>query len=191
MKIILGSQSQGRRQVLTDAGVEFELVRADIDEKAVRHDDYEKLPLLIAAAKADELTARLGRQDALLLTADTVVTYKGELREKPASEAQARTFLASYEPETPAWVNTGIVVTNLASGKRVQGFGKSAVFFKKIPTDVIGQAIADGYIFNCAGGFAIETELLSPYVARIEGESSGIVGLPLSVAQRLLTEAAA
>lgn len=189
MKIILGSQSKGRQQVLRDAGVEFELERADIDEKAIRHDDYEALPLLIAGGKADALTARLGQQDALLLTADTVVTYRGELREKPTSPEQARAFLASYQPSEPAWVNTGIVVTNLRTGKRVQGFSKSAVFFREIPLEVIEQAIAEGYIFGCAGGFAIETELLEPYVQRIEGEATGVVGLPLSLARRLLDDA--
>ena len=189
MKIILGSQSQGRQTVLRDTGVVFELAKADIDEKAIRHDDYEQLPLLIARAKADVLVTELGTQEALLITADTVVTYRGELREKPTSAEQAREFLSSYEPETPACVNTGVVVTNLQTGKRVEGTDKAAVYFKKIPSEVIEQAIDDGFVLHCAGAFAIETEYLSPYVRSYDGSYSAVVGLPLDLTFKLLEAA--
>lgn len=39
MKIILGSQSQWRQQILKEMGYEFEVMSADIDEKAIRHKD--------------------------------------------------------------------------------------------------------------------------------------------------------
>jgi septum formation protein len=189
MKIILGSRSEGRRRVLKDAGFDFELASADIDEEAIRHDDYELLPQLIARAKADALAVRLSGQDAQLITADTVVTFRGELREKPQSEAQAREWLRSYNPGEPAWVNTAVVVTNLSNGKLTEGFEKAAVYFKHIPDEVIEQAIQEGYIFGCSGGFAIETALSSPYVEHYTGSYSAIVGLPLELTKKLLEEA--
>jgi len=185
MKIILGSQSQGRKWVLEEAGMRFDLARADIDEKAIRHDDYEQLPLLIARAKADALVKRI-KEPALLITADTVVIYRGELREKPVSAEQAREFLRSYAPNEPAWVNTGVVVTNLATGKRADGIGKAAVYFKSIPSGVIEQAITDGYVFGCAGSFAIETPLLKPFVTHFEGTYDAVLGLPLELTRQLL-----
>jgi len=191
MKIILGSQSKGRRQALQDAGFDFDTASADIDEEAIRHDDYELLPQLIARAKADKLTETLGEQDALLITADTVVTFKGELREKPLDEAQAREWLAGYTPDYPAWVNTAVTVTNLSTGKRVEGFEKAAVYFKLIPEDVITQAIKERYVFGCSGAFAIETPLLSPYIDRYEGSYSAIVGMPLDLTNELIAAAKA
>lgn len=53
MKIILGSQSRSRRKVLEKLGYEFEVMPADIDEKAIRFDDPTKLTLVLARAKAD------------------------------------------------------------------------------------------------------------------------------------------
>lgn len=190
MKLILGSQSKGRQLVLKDAGIEFTSIPANIDEKAIRSDDYTLLPLLLARAKADALAAKIQADEpALLLTADTVVIYKDELREKPQSPEQARAYLSSYEPTTPAWVTTGVVVTNLLTGKRVEGRDRGGVYFHSIPDAVIEQAIQEGYIFGCAGAFAIETPLLKPLIAKIDGEASAIIGLPLSLTQNLLQQA--
>ncbi len=171
--------------MLAGAGIEFSLAAANIDEKAIRHDDYDQLPLLVARAKADALAATL-HEPALLITADTVVIYRGELREKPTSSAQARAYLASYESNTPAWVNTGLVVTNLDTGKRVDGVGKGAVYLRQLPPEVIEQVIADGSIFGCAGAFSIDIPQLAPFVQKLEGEASAIMGLPLQLTRGLL-----
>lgn len=188
MNLILGSQSKGRQLVLQNAGIKFTIMPANIDEKAIRSDDYEKLPLLLARAKAEALTAKI-HEPALLLTADTVVIYKGELREKPQSPEQAKAYLSSYEPGAPAWVTTGVVVTNLQTGQRVEGLDRAGVYFNSIPEAVVEQATTDGYVFGCAGAFAIETPLLAPFVSRIDGERNAIIGLPLELTQRLFKEA--
>ena len=95
MKLILGSQSKGRAQVLRDAGFEFRVMHADIDEKAIRSENFEELPLLIARAKAAGLLPRIS-EPAYLITADLVIVCNGELREKPISYEEAERFLKSY-----------------------------------------------------------------------------------------------
>src|SRR5688500_1249444 len=95
MKLILGSKSHGRKTVLERVGYEFEVMAADIDEKLIRSDDLELLPMLLARAKAEALLKKIN-EPVILVTADQVVIYKGELREKPESEEQAREYLASY-----------------------------------------------------------------------------------------------
>jgi len=55
MKIILGSASARRKDILQQMGYEFEVMSANIDEKAIRFDDPKKLTLAIVNAKADAL----------------------------------------------------------------------------------------------------------------------------------------
>lgn len=50
-KIILGSSSMARRQILAEMGYEFEIVTADIDEKSIRREKPEELVMALAEAK--------------------------------------------------------------------------------------------------------------------------------------------
>jgi len=190
MKIILGSQSEGRQKVLREAGIEFTVMPADIDEKLIRHDDSRQLPLLLARAKADVLI-KLIEEPVLLITGDTVAVFRGELREKPKTAVQAREYLESYHPNEPVWINTGVVVTNTRTGERVEGFGSAAAYFRPIPSEVIEELIAADKPFKWAGGFAIDEPLLMLYVEKIDGEKESIYGLPLKLTLRLLKEARA
>lgn len=186
MKIILGSKSAGRRQVLEKAGYKFEVMTADIDEKATRSDDYEKLPLILAHAKADALLEKI-KEPAILITSDQVVVCNGELREKPETEEEARRFLESYAMY-PAQTNTAVVVTNTVTGKRAEGVDIAKAYFKPIPEAVIDKLIEEGKVMHAAGGYIIEDPLCKPYVERIEGERDSITGLPLKLTEKLMEE---
>ncbi|XP_028072750.1 7-methyl-GTP pyrophosphatase-like isoform X2 [Camellia sinensis] len=100
-KIILGSSSMARRQILVEMGYEFSIVTADIDEQSIRREKPEDLVMALAEAKADAIISRLkitshledNAHSTLLITADTVVVYEGMIREKPSSKEEARQFI--------------------------------------------------------------------------------------------------
>ncbi len=186
MKIILGSQSFGRKQVLERAGYEFEIMSADIDEKAIRSDNYEELPLLLARAKAQALLERI-KEPALLITSDQIVVWNGQLREKPESVGQAKEYLKSYA-DFPAQTNTAVVITNTATGVQAEGVDIAKVFFKQIPDIVIDELISKTKLMYTAGGIIVEHPLFSPYIDRIEGEINSVSGLPLILTQELLEQ---
>jgi predicted house-cleaning NTP pyrophosphatase (Maf/HAM1 superfamily) len=83
LRIVLGSQSAGRQSVLRNAGIDFECMSADIDEKAVTvqgssdtdrsSTDPTILTVEIAKAKAKALLGRLKGQDTILITSGTYV----------------------------------------------------------------------------------------------------------------------
>lgn len=188
MKIILGSKSFGRRQVLEKAGYTFSIMPANIDEKAIRSDNFEELPMLLARAKAEKLMSKIN-EPAILITSDQVVVHNGELREQPKSEQVARKYLASYGKH-PAQTHTAVVVTNTATGKQAEGLNRAKLFFKKIPSEVIEQLIEEGKVLHTAGGFIAEHPLLAPYIDRIEGTVDSITGLPLQLTEKLMEEVA-
>lgn len=82
----------------------YEVMKADIDEKAIRHDEPRDLVLSLAHAKADALVQQLTAQQqgtaangndccfqggTYLITCDQVVVHDGQIREKPEDIAEA------------------------------------------------------------------------------------------------------
>jgi len=186
MKIILGSKSVGRKQILLDAGYKFEVMAADIDEKAIRSDDYALLPLLLARAKAKVLL-KIIKTPAILITVDQVVVWNGELREKPVNKKQAKAYLKSYNVY-PAQINTAVVVTNTKTGKQKELLDITKAYFQNIPINIIDDLINEGKVMNAAGGFIIEHPLLLPYIKQTEGDIKSITGLPLKLTEELIKQ---
>jgi septum formation protein len=189
MHIILGSQSHGRREILSAMGCAFAVMPADIDERAVRAEDPGALTLALAHAKADALLPRI-HAPALLITADQVVVWQGRIREKPLNGEEARAFLRGYA-EGPAETVSAVVVTNTATGVRRQGVDRATVWFRRIPEEVIAQVIAQGDIFAHAGGFSITDPLLEAYIERVDGTAESVIGLPTDLTRHLLDAAMA
>ena len=186
MKIILGSKSLGRKMVLEKAGYAFDVFVADIDEKAIRSENYEELPLLIAQEKTKALLPTIS-EPSLLITSDLVVICHGELREKPESKEQAREYLESYS-QYPAQTFAAVVITNTATGKSAEGVDSAKTYFKSIPPDVIDAIIEQGDVMRAAGGFIVDSPLFAPYIDHIDGERESVIGLPLALTKRLMKE---
>lgn len=184
MKIILGSKSFGRRKVLEDAGYIFEIMTADIDEKAIRSEDYVQLPMLLAHAKAKALLVRIN-DPAILITSDQIVVCNNELREKPESKEQAKEYLRSYGTY-PAQTYTSVVVTNTSTKKQEESLDIVKIFFKPIPENIINSVVEEGKVMHTAGGFMTEHPLLEPYIDHIEGSGDSVLGLPLKLTERLI-----
>jgi len=183
-KIILGSQSSGRKKILEKMGYEFEVMVADLDEKAIRFEDPVKLTLALANAKADALLSQI-KEDVILITADIVVSCNGKILEKPADEKEAREYL-EMNSKCPVETVGSEVVINTKTGKRVQGTDVCKIWFKPFPQDVIDKYIATKDPFIHAGGFDIQHPLLSPYLDRFEGEVESIVGLSVALTEKLM-----
>ncbi len=97
-----------------------------------------------------------------------VVCCEGVVREKPEHEAQARSFLASYQRGSAARCVNGLVVLNTGSGRRATAVCCATVHWQPFPNTVVDTLIHDGHIFRSAGGFLVEDSLMRPYVDRIE-----------------------
>ncbi|XP_075653762.1 uncharacterized protein LOC142624135 isoform X2 [Castanea sativa] len=181
-KIILGSSSMARRQILAEMGYEFTVMIADIDEKEIRREKPEDLVMALAEAKADAILSRLQHtsqfeEDAhatLLITADTVVVYEGIIREKPSSKEEAREFIKGYSGGQAAVVGS-VLVTNLKTGKRRGGWERAE--------------IEEAVTLNAAGGLMLEHPLTSPFVEAVVGTTDTVMGLPKALTEKVILEA--
>jgi septum formation protein len=129
-KIILGSSSKYRAQVLRQHGWTFDIMKPEIDEQLAGGDrvgDPSAVALRIAKAKCEALKKQV-TEPAILICADQVVSWKGQIREKPKDEKvnlvnidrkQAKEFLNSYAI-APAMTHSSLVVHNTANGKSAQ-----------------------------------------------------------------------
>ncbi|XP_066339542.1 uncharacterized protein [Miscanthus floridulus] len=210
-KLILGSSSVARKNILEEMGLEFHVMTADIDEKSIRRENPDDLVMVLAEAKADAIMSRLnladyqkeGNQPTLLITSDIVcldylcspnlvdfevVVHEGIIREKPITKEEARQFLKGYSGGHVSTVGS-VVVTNLTTGKRLGSLDKAEVYFHDIPDEVIENLIDEGVVFRVAGGLLLEHPLTLPFVEAVVGSSDSVMGLSKEIANKLIHDA--
>lgn len=182
MKYILGSASKSRKKVLEQAGFDFEVFSADIDEKSIRDANPSILTQKLAKAKVDALKHMFS--DAIILTADTVVWCDGAIYEKPTS---AEEFLNNYTlfQEKPLKLVTGFAVTSTAEQWQEIGVDEVDITYSSIPFDVLNAVVAKNTFDSFAGGVEIEEPLLKPYLTMV-GDYGTAMGLPVLAIQNIL-----
>ncbi|PIR56986.1 MAG: septum formation inhibitor Maf, partial [Parcubacteria group bacterium CG10_big_fil_rev_8_21_14_0_10_41_35] len=120
MKIILGSQSKQRQQILKDMGYDFEIISPDVDEKSVRDKDPRQLVLKVARLKSDAV-AKKADDDSIIIASDSIVLVNGEIREKAKDKEQAYKWLEELSNGVSQTVVTSLVITNTKTGQRQEG----------------------------------------------------------------------
>jgi septum formation protein len=160
---------------------------ADIDEKAIRDPDPLKMTILIARAKAAALLPKI-TTPSILICSDQVIRCNGEIREKPESEEEARSFLESYRTYPPECID-GVVVYNTLTGESFEGVATAKQHFTSVPDDLINALIKKGAIFTCAGGFTVED--MTEYCGVLEGEIETVQGMPKTLTLELVAKAQA
>ena len=191
--MILGSSSKWRRKVFTNAGCRIaDAIDPNIDEKAIRDPDCEKLTLMISNAKADAImsSGRLADKPnpaMFLICTDQVALCDGVIREKPESESQAREFIESYSEEGKSVVTcSGVVVVHVSTGRRTEGVFYNKISFNKIPDEVVDQIVNGDVVYTCCGGFSVDDPVMGAWVKSIEGGVDGVMGMPLCLLEDLL-----
>ena len=167
-------------------GMPFIVMPADIDEKSIRYDDPRELTRAIARAKADALLPQIS-DEALLITADTVVVCGGKIREKAATPEEAADFLREYG-SFPLRTVSAVVVTNTLTREQREGDDVATVWFRSIPEKAIAEMVSRTDICSFAGAFAFQDPLQQSFIKRFNGEEESILGLPKALTLRLLKE---
>ena len=190
MRLILGSASPRRAELLRAAGFVFDIVTADIDESPC---DGESPPIYVRRLAAEKSAAVLAivmrstdqaMADTVVLGADTTVVVDGDILAKPADDADAARMLRRLSGRRHD-VLTGVSVR--CGAFEIGRVETTAVAFAPLTDDDIAWYVASGEGRDKAGAYAVQG-LASRFVPRIEGSYSNVVGLPVSAVRELLTE---
>jgi septum formation protein len=182
-ELILASASPRRRELLTQIGVTFRVVTAEVVEHEDPTTDPRKMVAHNSALKADWVAAR--HPNAWVLGADTTVFIDGTALNKPANGIEARAMLRRLSGRTHT-VFTGLAMRRAADGQRLDDGEASEVTFKAFGDDVIEAYLAQVNTLDKAGGYGIQDHA-DLIVESYRGSLSNIVGLPIETTKQILT----
>jgi septum formation protein len=175
MRIILASQSEYRKRGMELLGLKFEVRPANIDEKAIRHDDPEKLSVMLAEAKARAVGGK--EPGSLVIASDYFIVFDGRFYEKPADLAEAKRMLMDFSGKVVDNV-CSVAVYNSATKKMVSDVDHCYMKFRTLSEKEIDRYIHKYPVTKFAAAFDTDGSIL--FSERIEGEPLFAFGMPLS-----------
>ncbi|HJB00296.1 MAG TPA: septum formation protein Maf [Candidatus Mediterraneibacter merdavium] len=207
-KVILGSASPRRRELLAQIGVEFE-VRVSDKEEIYHSEIPEEIVKELALMKAENVMADMTVEQVLkkpatekteetedrqtflkstvIIGADTVVVLDDKILGKPKDEEDAFRMIQSLQGRGHE-VYTGVAVIEFDSeGKRstVNHAVGTKVYVNAMTEEEIHAYIATGEPVDKAGAYGIQGRF-APFIDRIEGDYYNVVGLPVSYVYQVL-----
>jgi septum formation protein len=181
-RLILASTSPFRQKMLADAGVAFESVKPDIDERAAEAllKDSGASPgdvaLVLAEAKAVEVSERF--PDALVLGCDQTLSLGDELLHKPQDMEAARRRLLDLSGKTHELNSAAVLARN---GEAIwRHVGVAHLTMRKLDPGFIGRhlALVGDKALTSVGAYQVEGPGIQLF-EKVDGDHFTIVGLPL------------
>ena len=182
MKIILGSASPRRREILASAGYEFtvDIVNTVEDVEEENPEEY----VLKTALKKGEATS-LVHPNELVICADTIVACNNHILEKPKDKDDAFRMIKELQNNSH-FVYTAVYFG--LKGKNELLVEKTKVYIAKMSDQEILDYIATGEPMDKAGAYAIQGKA-SLYIEKIDGCYFNVVGFPVRLFCKMLQEA--
>ena len=182
MNLILASASPRRAELLNQAGISYEIIEPELEEKPDPAKNPCDIALDLAEEKARSVVQKLDR--GVVLAADTLVVYRGELLGKPVDKGEARRMLRLLSGSSHE-VITGLFLLDAASGLMEKGYSKTTVWMKNLSEVEINDYVEGGEPLDKAGAYGIQGSA-ALFVDRIEGCYFNVVGLPLSLLYEMI-----
>jgi septum formation protein len=180
--LILASASPQRQSLLREAGYAFAIEPAEIDEERIPRGMLPSHAAVhLAVEKARVIASR--HPEAVVLGADTIVAFGDTILGKPRTPEAAADMLRLLSGTTHL-VITGVAIMHKASGYDVQAREISAVRMKFLTARQIDEYVAGDQWRGKAGGYGIQHD--DPFVTRLAGSRSNIIGLPKRLTRDLL-----
>ncbi len=182
-KIILASSSPRRKMLLEQIGIPFEIVVSEVEENISLTDSpYENVKAL-AIQKAQKVSEQIDF-DAVIIGADTMVYFNGELLGKPQNDIDALNMLKKLQSNKHR-VYTGVCV--IKDNKQYTLTDYTDVYMRKISDEELIGFISTREYYDKAGGYAIQQKG-ALMIDKIDGDYNTVVGLPLTKLYLLLKQ---
>ena len=180
--LVLASASPRRQELLSNAGIQFEVEPAHIQEDPHPGEQAKDCAERLAREKALAVARR--RPNDVVLGADTVVVIDNQILGKPTDPADAARMLQTLSGRNHQ-VITGVCVVR--DGQASVSSETTQVTMSVIHENEIADYVATGEPMDKAGAYAIQG-IAARWIPRIEGDYSNVVGLPVALVWRMLRD---
>lgn len=184
-KLVLGSSSPYRKELLERLGIPFECISADIDESRKEGETPEALCVRLAREKA--LKVKELAPDAIVIGSDQVAVLGDRILGKPHTRERAIKQLTAMQGQTVYFLTALCVVG--ADGKIFETMVPTVVTMKKLSRSTIEHYLDREQPFNCAGSAKIEKLGIALMKEVRSTDPTALIGLPLIETVNLLAKA--
>jgi len=174
-KIILGSQSPRRKELLAGLDVSFDIRIANIVEDFPADLAIPEIAEFIAKKKLDELF-KTAKKNELIICSDTIVVLNEEILGKPIDRQEAKEMLRKLSG------NTHVVITGVAMGdntKQISFSDQTAVTFKILSETEIDYYLDNYKPYDKAGSYGVQEWIGMMGITKMEGSYFTVMGLPI------------
>lgn len=184
-KLVLGSSSPYRKELLERLGVPFECVSADIDESRHEGETPEALCVRLARGKALKVKSMVG--DAIVIGSDQVAVLGERILGKPHTRERAIEQLSSMQGQTVYFLTALCIIGE--KGEIFETMVPTIVTMKKLSVKTIENYLDREQPFNCAGSAKIEKLGIALMKEVRSTDPTALIGLPLIETVNLLAKA--
>lgn len=186
MRIILASQSPRRRELMTSAGYDFEICApSETAECGIcSKESTPELVARLALQKALDVAPRI-KGEAIIVACDTVADVLGRVLGKPQNRRHAREMLQLLSGRRHA-VFSGLCVLFVPGGEPVVEVAKSELQMAALTSQQIEAYLDTEAWMGKSGAFGYQDD--HPWLQLVSGTAENVVGLPLDVLEKILSQ---
>lgn len=184
-RLVLGSTSRYRGELLARLGLPFEAVAPGVDETPQAGEAPSTLVERLARAKASAVSRAM--PEACVIGSDQLAEFDGRPLGKPGTPQRAIEQLAAMSGRDVTFLTAVCVMR----GGREVGLhvDRTVVRFRTLSTDAIERYVAAEQPYDCAGSFKSEGRGIALFDAIETADPTALIGLPLIATARLLRDA--
>lgn len=174
-KLILGSQSPRRKELLSWLNINYEVLTADLEEVSSEVEPH-KIAVDIALQKARAVLMQVKNiKNSFIISADTIVVLNDKIYGKPKDRADAEKILNELSGQKHQ-VITGVCFCY--AGKEHAFYDQTDVTFNAIDSHLMKNYLDTNDSLDKAGAYGIQGPSLT-FISSLNGSYSNVVGFPL------------
>ena len=190
IKIILASSSPRRKLILQKLKIDFDVIKPS-PIKEVTYKNPEKTVITNSNFKAQfafnrAIINNLNLKGTIIAGFDTIIWMRGKYYGKPSNNFLAESYLMDFSGKSHL-VLTGVTIIESSTSKKVQGFEKTIVKFRKLNNNFIRKYLKVENVLDKAGAYDIYG-YGSILIEKIKGCFYNVAGLPVSKFLKLLNK---
>jgi septum formation protein len=185
VQIILASASPSRLRLLESVGITPSILVSGVDEDASEFESLSPAELVIALAILKAHTVK-GKApvNSLVIGCDSTFEFEGKSLGKPVTKTKAIERCKQLSGKT-GYLHTGHCLIDLRQGIELSERSTAKVQFAQMTDAEIFDYVDSDEPLNVAGGFTLDG-LSAPFITKIEGDPSGIIGLSLPLLRKMI-----